>query len=75
MRLLELFGYIENGEIRVPVFLPEHQGYISGIADIAQKLMGEEMSAALGELSGSIDITAVRLVRPRMSSIIFCSAA
>ena len=60
MRLLEHFGYVQNGNVSVPVYLPEHQKYILEIEGIVEKCLGEEMSHGLIELAGTIDITAVK---------------
>lgn len=58
--LLELFGYVKNGKVCVPVYLPEHQEYILEIAHIVEKCLGEVMADTLIELSDTVDITAVR---------------
>lgn len=59
-RLLEEFGYMQNGNICVPSYMPEHQKYIIEIADIVEKCIGEAMSETLIDLSSSIDITSVK---------------
>lgn len=60
MGLLEQFGYVQNGNISVPVYLPEHQRYIREIEGIVEKRLGKEISDALIELAGTIGITAVK---------------
>lgn len=58
--LLELFGYVQDSRICVPVYTPEHQKYIAKIESIVEKCLGEAMACALIELAGSLDITAVK---------------
>lgn len=58
--LLEQFDYMQNGDICVPVYMPGHRKYIAEIEGAVERCLGEEMSAMLIELAGSIDITAVR---------------
>jgi len=60
MALLEKLGYVQNGTISVPVFVPEDQDPIRQIEKIVESCLGEAMSDTLMELAGSIDITAVR---------------
>lgn len=60
MDLLELFGYVQDGAICVPVYTPEHKKYIAEIEGIVEKCLGNAMSDTLVELAGSIDITAVK---------------
>lgn len=60
MALLEEFEYVHNGEVCVPVFVPEYQNHIRQIEKIVESCLGEAMSDTLMELAGSIDITAVR---------------
>lgn len=60
MGLLELFGYAQDGAICVPVYTPEHKKYIAEIEGIVEKCLGDSMSNTLLELTGSIDITAVK---------------
>lgn len=60
MALLERFGYVQNGIICVPVFVPEYQNHIRQIEKTVENCLGEAMSDTLMELAGSIDITAVR---------------
>lgn len=60
MTLLELFGYAQDGAICVPVYTPEHKKYIAEIESVVEKCIGNAMSDTLIELTGSIDITAVR---------------
>lgn len=65
MSLLELFGYVRNGAVCVPVYTPEHQKYIAEIESIVEKRIGQAISDVLLDLAGSIDITAVRHGVPR----------
>ena len=60
MDLLELFGYVQNGAICVPVYTPKHRKYIAEIEGIVEKCLGNAMADTLLELAGSIDITAVK---------------
>ncbi len=60
MKLLEQFGYTQNGNICVPVYTPEHQKHITEIGCIIEKCLGETMSRTLRDLATSIDITAVK---------------
>lgn len=60
MELLELFGYMQNGKICVPVFKPEHQPHIAKIESIVERRLGKPIAGALAGLAGSIRITAVR---------------
>lgn len=60
MALLEKFGYVQNGAICVPVFVPEYQDPIRQIERIVESCLGEAMSDTLMELAGSTEITAVR---------------
>lgn len=60
MALLELFGYVQDGAICVPVYTPEHQKYIAEIESIVEKRIGDTMADTLIELAGTIDITAVK---------------
>lgn len=60
MDLLELFGYVQDGAICVPVYTPEHKKYIAEIEGIIEKCLGNAMSDTLIDLAGSIDITAVK---------------
>lgn len=60
MNLLERFGYMQNGNICVPIYTPEHQKYIMEIEGILEKCLGETMSRTLNDLATSIDITAVK---------------
>ena len=60
MGLLELFGYVQDGTFCVPVYTPEHKKYIAEIEGIVEKYLGNAMSDTLVELTGSIDITAVK---------------
>ena len=60
MDLLELFGYTQDGAICVPVYTPEHKKYIAEIESIVEKCLGNAMAETLIELTGSIDITAVK---------------
>lgn len=58
--LLERFGYMQNGSLCVPVYLPEHQTPIRKIGEIVEKCLGEAMSKTLMDLTSSIEITSVR---------------
>lgn len=58
--LLELFGYVQNGHVSVPVYLLEHQKYFLEMENLVEECIGEEMSRVLTELAGTIDITAVK---------------
>lgn len=60
MKLLEQFGYMQNGNICVPIYTPVHQKYIMEIEGIIEKYLGEAMSSTLSDLAASIDITAVK---------------
>lgn len=60
MELLELFGYVKEGTICVPIYTPEHQKCIVEIENIVEKCLGNAVSNILIELAGSLDITAVR---------------
>ena len=60
MDLLELFGYVQDGAICVPVYTPEHKKYIAEIEGIIEKCLGNAMSDTLIVLADSIDITAVK---------------
>lgn len=60
MELLELFGYVKEGTICVPVYTPEHQNCIAEIENIVEKCLGNAISDILTELAGSMDITAVK---------------
>ncbi len=60
MNLLERFGYVQNGNICVPIYTPEDQKYIMEIEGIIEKCLGEAMSGTLNDLASSIDITAVK---------------
>lgn len=59
-KLLELFGYMQNGAVCVPGYLPGHRRYITEIGGIVENCLGETGSQVLLELAGSVDITAVR---------------
>lgn len=58
--LSELFGYTRDKKLCVPVYMPEHQQYISEIGKIVEKCLGEAISETLNDLARAIDITAVR---------------
>ena len=60
MDLLELFGYVQDGAICVPVYTPNYKKHIAEIEDIVEKCLGNAMADTLIELAGSIDITAVK---------------
>lgn len=60
MALFELFGYVQDGTICVPVYTPDHQKHILEIESIVEKSIGKAMSDTLIELAGTIDITAVK---------------
>lgn len=60
MVLLEHFGYVRNGSVSVPVYLPEHQKCISEIEVIVEECLGKAMSDTLIELAGAIDIVAAK---------------
>lgn len=60
MKLLECFGYAENGIISVPVFNQEYQKYILEIESVVEDCIGEAFAQALFDLAVSIDITAVK---------------
>ena len=60
IKLLEQFGYMQNGNVCVPVYKPEHQKHIAEIEDIVERCIGDAMSRTLIDLSISIDITAVK---------------
>ncbi len=60
MELLELFGYVKEGTICVPIYTPEHQKFLAEIENIVEKCLGNVVSNILIELAGSLDITAVR---------------
>lgn len=60
MELLELFGYVKEGTICVPIYTPEHQKFIAEIENIVEKCLGNAVSNILIELAVSLDITAVR---------------
>lgn len=59
MDLLELFGYVHDGAVCVPVYSPYHRKFIVEIESIVEKCIGTAMSDTLIELAGSVDITAV----------------
>lgn len=59
LKLLELFGYVHNGSICVPVYRPEHRPYILKIEAIVEECLSEKMSKALSDLAVSLQITAV----------------
>lgn len=59
MELLELFGYVRNGTICVPVYRPEHQKWILEIERIVEHCLGEAMAKTLIELASTLNITAV----------------
>ncbi len=60
LRLLEYFGYAENGSICVPVYKPEHQKYILEIESIVESCIGEAVTRILLDLATSIEITAAK---------------
>lgn len=60
MRLLECFGYAENGKICVPVYKPEHRQYIMEIESIVENCIGEAVAGILHEQAVSMEITAVK---------------
>ena len=60
MALLELFGYVHDSVICVPVYMPEHQNKIIRIGDIAEECLGYALADTLMVLADTIDITAVR---------------
>lgn len=60
LRLLECFGYAENGIISVPVYKPEHQKYILEIESIVENCIGKAVTEVLLDLAVSLDITAVQ---------------
>lgn len=60
MDLLELFGYVQDGAICVPVYTPEHKKSIAEIESIVEKCLGNAMAETLIELAGSLNITAVK---------------
>lgn len=59
-QILERFGYMQNGQICVPVYTPAHQKYIAEVGDIVEDCIGEAMSQTLAALAAAGDITAVR---------------
>lgn len=59
MSLLEVFGYLRNGKICVPVYTSQNQDVIEEIEIIVEHVLGEAMSQTLFELSGSLQITSV----------------
>lgn len=60
MRLLEQFGYMQNGNVCVPVYTSEHQKHIAEIEGIVERYLGDAMLKTLIDLSNSIEITAVK---------------
>lgn len=60
MNLLERFSYMQNGNIFVPIYTPEHRKYIMEIEGIIEKCLGAAMSRTLNDLATSIDFTAVK---------------
>lgn len=59
IKLLEHFGYMQDGRFCVPIYTPEHQRYIREMEKIIERSIGDAMVRTLTELSTSIDITAV----------------
>ena len=59
LKLLELFGYVRNGSICVPIYSPDHRPYIMKIEAIVEQCLGEKMSKALSDLAVSLQITTV----------------
>ena len=59
MSLLEVFGYLRNGKICVPVYTSQNWDAIAEIENIVEHALGEAISQTLFELSGSLQITSV----------------
>lgn len=59
MALLEVFGYLQNGEICVPVYTPRHQDTIAEMENIVEQVLGAAVAQTLFDLSGSRPITSV----------------
>lgn len=59
MSLLEVFGYLKNGEICVPVYTPQHQDTIAEIENIVEQALGTAVAQTLFELSDTLPITSV----------------
>ena len=60
MDMLELFGYVRNGAIGIPVYLPKDMEYTAKIESIVEKRMGQAFSDLLLGLADVLEITAVR---------------
>lgn len=60
MAILELFGYVKDGRLCVPVYTPEHEAVILEMEQIVADCLYMPISQALTELARTMNITAVR---------------
>ena len=56
---LNLFGYVENGNICVPVFSPEDMPAIEHLASLAEAYLDAEVERTLLEALDNLNVTAV----------------
>lgn len=60
VKLMEHFGYMQNGTICVPVYTREDRSIIMEIEYLVEECIGSAMADTLMDLANDIDITAVR---------------
>lgn len=58
--LLTQFGYVQDGVVCVPVYLPAHQQQLQQLEKIVEECIGTAVYDAVQHVSSAIDITAVR---------------
>ncbi len=59
-QILEMLGYVENGDLCVPVFLPQHKQVIEAIEQVVEDCLGDVIAKVLIDLANTVKITAVR---------------
>ena len=65
LAILELFGYVENGKICVPIFTPKDTPAIEHLASLVEECLYAEVERTLLEAQADLDLTAVRHGVPR----------
>ncbi len=60
LRLLDEFGYTENGRFRVPVYRPEDRAHIEAIGRAAEEELGDAAASALEKLSAELPLRALK---------------
>ena len=60
LAILELFGYVENGDICVPVFSSKDMPAIEHLASLVEECLYAEVERTLLEAQDDLDLTAVR---------------